>query len=135
MVKLSPAGRRWTSSRRFETSMPTKTGALSMTRFRWMRADQPWPPFGLRGHGRRGARYLPGLAGPMGKRAPAGLPDPDTYRIGSRQHTNGEVQGGPDRRARFLIASGVAEPDGRDPRGGAALLSRAGPPPRRSPAA
>src|SRR5215213_9836957 len=91
MVKLSPAGRRWTSSRRFETSMPTKTGALSMTRFRWMRADQPWPPFGLRGHGRRGARYLPGLAGPMGKRAPAGLPDPDTYRIGSRQHTNGQV--------------------------------------------
>src|SRR5215218_3731743 len=27
----------------------------------------------------------------MGKRAPAGLPDPGTYRIGSRQHTNGQV--------------------------------------------
>src|SRR5829696_8831695 len=108
MVKLSPAGRRWTSSRRFETSMPTKTGALSMTRFRWMRADQPWPPFGLRGHGRRGARYLPGLAGPMGKRAPAGLPDPDTYRIGSRRTYEWASSNGPGM-AGLLLGSSAEE--------------------------
>src|SRR3954447_16423539 len=34
IVKLSPEGREWMSSRRLETSMPTKVGALSMTRFR-----------------------------------------------------------------------------------------------------
>jgi hypothetical protein len=41
-VELSPEGREWMSRRCLETSMPTKVGAWSMTRFRWMRACRPW---------------------------------------------------------------------------------------------
>jgi hypothetical protein len=44
--EASPEGRRWTSRLCLATSMPTNAGAgamaLSMTRFRWMRAVEPW---------------------------------------------------------------------------------------------
>jgi hypothetical protein len=46
IVKRSPEGRRWMSRLCLATSMPTNAGAgavaLSMTRFRWMRAVEPW---------------------------------------------------------------------------------------------
>src|SRR3954447_2067552 len=63
-----------------------------MTRFRWIRAAQPWWPFGLRGRGRRGARFLPGLDGPMGMRAPADRDPVPLPRSGQAEHTNGNVR-------------------------------------------
>src|SRR3954466_5310422 len=47
--------------------------------------------FGLRGRGRRGARFLPGLAGPMGKRAPADRDPVPLPRSGHAEHTNGKA--------------------------------------------
>src|SRR3954453_3704920 len=76
--------------------MPTNVGALSMTRFRWMRASRPGGPFGSGGRGRRGPMSCLGLGGPVGERALAGLPDPGTRsghanirRARSRTRTGG----------------------------------------------
>jgi hypothetical protein len=75
-------------------AIPTNVGALSMTRFRWTRACWPWCPFGLRGRGRRGARFLPGLDGPMGKRAPADRDPVPLLRSGLAEHTTWESRVG-----------------------------------------